>query len=249
MKIKRTSAITRKGFTIVELLAVIGVGIVLASLIVATAGASRRHAQTAQCVQELRGLASVTQLYLADHNRVFFPYRTQTPKGTLWFFGLESTSWEAGEGNRDLDVTEASLAPYWEKETPMGICQAFPYDSAVWKRKFYGPSFSYGLNVLLSSLPADQVAQPAQTILFMDTAQINTFQAPASFRNPMIEEYYAVDSMTFSVHFRHNGHANAVFLDGHVESFKAVPELLSPLLPKYPVGRITPRGSKKFLEP
>jgi prepilin-type processing-associated H-X9-DG protein len=79
-------------------------------------------------------------------------------------------------------------------------------------------------------------------VLFADAAQVNDFQAPASPANPMLEEWYYVDTNTDypNGHFRHDQKANVVFCDGHVDSEKPVPGSMDPRLPSQYVGRLRP---------
>jgi len=65
------------------------------------------------------------------------------------------------------------------------------------------------------------VRSTSQTVAFADTAQVNWFSSGATPDNPHVEEGYYLEPPSTSyptVHFRHQGLANVVFLDGHVES-------------------------------
>ena len=77
-------------------------------------------------------------------------------------------------------------------------------------------------------------------MLFGDAAQVNDFQAPASPSNPMLEEWYYVDTNTSypNGHFRHNQRANVVFCDGHVTEEKPVPGSLDQRLPNQFIGQL-----------
>jgi prepilin-type processing-associated H-X9-DG protein len=78
--------------------------------------------------------------------------------------------------------------------------------------------------------------------LFADAAQINDFQAPASKSNPMLEEWYYVDTAADypNGHFRHNGQADAVFCDGHTGGEKFVPGSIDARIPAQKVARFRP---------
>jgi len=78
----------------------------------------------------------------------------------------------------------------------------------------------------------------ADTVVFADAAQVNTFQAPASPSNPLLEEFYYVHELEKTAHFRHNKTANAVFGDGHVERERAVPDSYDLNMPEQRVGRL-----------
>jgi len=88
---------------------------------------------------------------------------------------------------------------------------------------------------------AGKISRPANTALFADTAQVNTFQAPASASNPMFEEWYYFDSSSLpNGHFRHAQRANVTFADGHVALEAMVPGSLDKKLPSQFVGQLRP---------
>ena len=55
----------------------------------------------------------------------------------------------------------------------------------------------------------NQLPRPGQIALFATCAQINTFQAPASAKKPMLEEFYFFNTTDCAntIHFRHAGNA------------------------------------------
>jgi prepilin-type processing-associated H-X9-DG protein len=89
-----------------------------------------------------------------------------------------------------------------------------------------------------------QIKQPTGSALFGDAAQVNDFQAPASRQNPMLEEWYYLDSPTNYAsagfyphgHFRHAQKANVAFCDGHVSAEPMVPGSLDRRLPSKFIG-------------
>jgi prepilin-type processing-associated H-X9-DG protein len=87
-----------------------------------------------------------------------------------------------------------------------------------------------------------RVRDPSDTAVFADSAQVNTFQAPASPDNPMLEEFYYVSTNRFeaTAHFRHSGRANVVFYDGHVDAERPATGSLDNRMPNEVVGRLRP---------
>lgn len=240
---------TPRGFTLLEMLVTLSVIALLAVLSLAGLGRMRSVAQAAQCANSLRQLGAATHLYLADHEQRFFPYVQGTPEGRLWYFGLEPpVAGGATEGNRDLDQTKAPLYPYVQQVGGIVVCPSFPYGSALWKPKFKGASWGYGYNTLLSNLNALTLEHPSRVILFGDCAQVNNFQPPASVKHPMLEEFYMIEHTFKTIHFRHGGAANLLFLDGHVEAMTIFPGTADARLPDAAVGRVTPVGSKDLLQ-
>jgi prepilin-type processing-associated H-X9-DG protein/prepilin-type N-terminal cleavage/methylation domain-containing protein len=239
-----------RAFTLAELLISIAIIATLLSLSMAGLGQVRPIVQSAYCANSLRQLSVATSLYLADHRHTMFAYSAAAPGGRLWYFGYETyASIASPEGERVVDETQSPLYPYVRQVGGVEICPAFPYKAlTVWKPKYEGASWGYGFNVFLSNENVVDIPHPAQVLLFGDCAQVNTFQAPASPSNPMLEEFYRIENTYQTIHFRHAGCANILFLDGHVEKFTMYPGTLNPLMPAENVGRITPAGSMLYLQ-
>lgn len=252
-----------RGFTLIELLTVIAViGLLFAIVVTHVFPAAIHSAKMAKSTSNLRQLGLATQLYLNEHNDRFFPYRRETEEGILWFFGLERHDGPHGEGSRELDRTASPIYPYIEQVGGIEICPGFDYNSTLWKPKFRGASWGYGYNVLLGPIyrgdgatihagkSLDELSGSSQVLIFGTCAQVNTIQAPASPGNPMIEEFYLIDDVNRSIDFRFaNGNkALFVFADGHVEALPPYMDEIDPRLPSARIGRITPRGSREYLE-
>ena len=243
----------KSGFNLIELLSVMGV-LALAGTLTFPAwrdalAASRRAA----CASNLRQMATAYLGYMLDHDGALFPYMTQDGSDRVWFWGRETGG--AAEGQRVIDRTQARLAPYLGVAT-VETCREFPYRATFYKQKFATATYGYGLNhYLLRGLPAnrsagisafDSITQPSQTILWGDAAQINTWQAPASPRNPMLEEWYYLSHLEPTYHFRHGRRVQVAMADGGVR-------LLEPhrLLPQCDgqVGHLEPPGRNDYLRP
>jgi prepilin-type processing-associated H-X9-DG protein len=232
-----------------ELLVAIGIVAILAVMLSAALVQMRSVAQGAYCANSLRQLGAATTMYLSDHKQKCFAYSVVEPTGKLWYFGFETYgSIASPEGDRSVDVTQAPLYPYVKEVGGVEVCPAFPYGEAMWKPKYMGASWGYGFNTFLSNENVMTLKSPSQVILFGDCAQVNTFQAPASVSHPMLEEFYMIENTYQTVHFRHGGCANMLFLDGHVEKFGMYPGTQDMRLPGANVGRITAQGSMEYLQ-
>jgi prepilin-type processing-associated H-X9-DG protein len=237
-----------------ELIVVMSIITLLALL---TAGGWKYYrgaATKAVCSSNLRQLGTATMLYCNDHAGLFPPYKQTTSEGTMWYFGLESSSAGAGEGDRDLDQSLGPLYPYIEEVGKIEVCPGFDYSNALWKPKYKGASYGYGYNWLLggtikgNSMNISQLSTTSGIILFADCGQVNTFQPPASSANPMMEEFYEIDQTSKTIHFRHNNHANVLFVDGHVEIWAPYPGTEDRRVKDELFGRLTPVGSTAMLK-
>ncbi len=239
----------RHGFSLVELLVAIAIIGILLALGAGALGQAKEAARAAKCAHSLSQLGVATQLYLGDHSQTYFRERTETPEGVLWYYGFETkASRNSAEGSRSVDTTQAALFPYIPMTGGVQLCPSFPYGSALWKPKYQGANYGYGYNRLLQDRRSPSLERPSEIVVFADSGQANYFQAPASPSNPMLEEFYYIDAVEKTVHFRHSGEAQAVFADGHVARLPIYPGTRSTWLKDQIIGRFAPIGSTKYLE-
>ena len=205
------------GFTLIELLVVVAIIAILAALLLPTLSQSKASARRIQCVSSIRQLGLAAEMYWDDNQGQTFRYRGAYTNGgdVFWFGWLERGS----EGSRAFDLAQGALHPYLGGRG-IEICPGLNYLAARFKLKATGAAFGYGINLYLTSpttLNVNRMTRPADTAVFADAAQVNTFQAPASPENPMLEEFYYIHDTETTVHFRHQRTANVVFGDGHVD--------------------------------
>ncbi|MGO9526170.1 MAG: DUF1559 domain-containing protein [Verrucomicrobiia bacterium] len=238
----------RSAFSLIELLVVISIVSLLAGMLLPALKQARECARAASCASNLRQIGLATQMYLDDYGR-FFLYEQPVNGGAdmLWYFGLESPYCPScGPGARHIDLTQAKLYPYFQTVHGIEVCPSYNYYSPLWRQKFNQITDGYGLNVLLFGESLDDLTNSlAQVVCFADAADVNTIQAPASSAHPMLEEFYYVhpyNNQIPTTHFRHNGRANVLFCDGHVDSMPMVPGTLDTRLPQEKIGRLNPNG-------
>ncbi len=231
------------GFTLVELLVVIAILAILAALLLPALSRSRLLAQRVECASNLRQLGLGAHMYWDDNGGASFRWELgPTNGGRLYWFGWLQNG---AEGQRQFDPTPGALFPYLHGHA-VGLCPALNYALAQFKLKATGAAYGYGYNRFLS--PPDEQSRITVTslprlagiTLFADAAQVNDFQPPASRGNPMLEEWYYVDTTTNypNGHFRHKQKANVEFCDGHVGQEQWMAGSLDLRLPNQCVGRI-----------
>jgi len=234
---------TLPAFTLIELLVSIAILGVLAALLLPALGRSKSAANRVACASNLHQLSLAAQMYWDDNNGACFRWELgPTNGGRLYWFGWLQNG---VEGQRAYDATQGALHPYLRGHS-VGVCPALDYSMAQFKLKATGAAYGYGYNLFLSSpvsqppLKISRIQRISGIVLFADAAQVNDFQGPASKSNPLLEEWYYVDTSTNypNGHFRHGEKANAVFCDGHAGREKPVPGSLDPRLPNQFVGRL-----------
>ena len=247
---------SRSGFSLIEALVSVAVVATLAALIIPVSKNAYAASSLAVSANNLRQLAAGTVSYLADNRHQFWKYRAPGEEpGVVWWFGFEPTaSSSQPEGKRYFDATQSPLEGYLPAS--MRPDPSFTITGKAFKPKYRTGYLGVGYNVLLGggwmgTAPIQSywgLTNPAQTVVFATSAQVNTFQKPASAKNPLIEEFYGIDQNEISVHFRHHGQAMVVYASGSVGLLPMDEATRDKRAPKADIGRFAPKGNKKYLE-
>jgi len=245
------------GFSLLEVLIAVAIVAILASVAGVGYGRMKERAYMATSSQTLRQLGGAAQAYSVDHYGRLFPYRQRHPEGgVVWWFGYEDGSSGGGEGQRGVDRSTGPLGPYIDRQGEVQQCPGMVLYERQRKEKFSGASFGYGYNIHLGGgwMGTRELAnletmphRSANVAIFATSAQVNTFQAPASPSNPMIEEFYGFDRYQKTIHFRFNGQALLYMASGEVKVVRPAPGTMDDRIKSADVGRFSPVGSKDYL--
>jgi len=239
-----------RAFTLIELMAVMVILGVVLTLLAPAAMAVKRQTTLATSSSALRQLSIAAQTYLGENNGRFFRARENLTNGVQWWFGFESSSSPKKEGQRLLDKSKGPLGPYIADSAGNVPDFAFTSMGASFKPKFKNGYFGFGVNTELTGGPTgqetskirqiNQLDRPGQIALFATSAQINTFQAPASGKNPMLEEFYFFNTTDCvnTIHFRHAGNAIVAFADGSQREVSGNRASFNSRLPSACVGKL-----------
>lgn len=207
--------------SLVELLVAVATVGLLVGLMVPTLSAGRRTAMRAACGSHLRQSILAAQMYLNDHNERFWPYFADVSGGRLWWFGFEAGGPHIGANNRPLDKARGVLAAYLTSVSEKFECPAFPYNDPQYFPKFdhHGATLGYNLHLGANTgqrKRSEYDGRASEVFVFADAVH---FDQAATFN----EGHYVQHSPNTAVmsgyaHFRHGGAAQAVMMDGHVES-------------------------------
>ncbi len=201
------------GFTLIELLVVIAIIGVVTSIMLPALGAVRRRARQGVCLSHLHQLGLASTMYLNENKETVWPYFQNVSGGRKWWFGFEPGGPGSG-ANRPLDKSRSVLAPYLSTTSDTFQCPTFPYEDSEYFPKFDRHGASYGFNVRLANdRLAQYAAEESSVFLFADAIHFD-------FNPGFNEGHYITHNANAAMasgyaHFRHQGAAQAVMLDGH----------------------------------
>jgi prepilin-type N-terminal cleavage/methylation domain-containing protein/prepilin-type processing-associated H-X9-DG protein len=193
-------------FTLIEILVVIAIIAILAALSFSFVKSSIGKGQSAKCMANLKQLGVEINLYVADNG----VYATNSPAPAYWMsVAANSSNWLCPSRFIKKDASGSTFTP------------AYAPNSLIFNSNNVRPA---------------SISRPSEIIALIDSDQ----RSPSGWAIPWLEVYGTSSAATANqpitgvpitapdvdlcqgpagVRYRHEGKANALFLDGHVESF------------------------------
>jgi len=214
------------GFTLVELLVVICIVAILASILATSVSSVSRAGKNARCISNLRQLHAAISAYTTEHNGEFPP-----SYASPWAPGMTGErDWYQYLFHADLSKADNKGVlpnPNFSANDPRKLtvyqCPANP--DRIWD--WHTPNYAYSQALGYTSgnintrARISNLEQPSKTIVLVD-AGVRGSRSSNSGPPQYVCFVTTFGGSTFywqkSVNFLHGNHANFLLADGHVES-------------------------------
>lgn len=223
---------TKSGFTLIEVLTVVGIIALLLAMLLPGLSAARGQAKGVVCRSNIRQIAIANGYYAEDNSRVYCPGAAEFLENLHRWHGTRDRPSEA------FDSSRGPLVVYLGPDGMIRRCPTFPAKEVAaesggfeqsnggygYNNAFIGmqlkqyPSGEYVVSDDRAGAAADWVQRPAETIMFTDCAFAASTLIEYSFAEPRFHPQFPDFRADPSIHFRHRKQANVAWCDGHVDS-------------------------------
>jgi len=215
---------TVAGFTLVELLVVMGTLTLLVGILLPSLSRARGQAKATVCQSNLRQIVLANSLYAQDSGGVYVPGAADFLDNRHRWHGERAALYAP------FDSSHGPLVPYLGSDGVLRACPTFERRLVGFEAGCggYGYNNAYlgvrivagrqGRSIVVSDRAgayADRVQRPADTVMFTDSAFAGEELIEYSFCEPRFHVQFGTRADP-SIHFRHARTANAAWCDGHV---------------------------------
>jgi prepilin-type processing-associated H-X9-DG protein/prepilin-type N-terminal cleavage/methylation domain-containing protein len=196
-------------FTLIELLIVIAIIAILASMLLPALRNARASAKRIQCASNLKSMGAGFQIYTDDNNGFLVDINSVTGSNHYWYQKIGEIIYPNIDGIADT-ASGSYIFRCPDKKTENGYLEYISYGMNCWQ-----PNRIFGTSDPTNQYPykVSRVKTPSQTMLCMDS-----FGRDRVFPDSMGASYAELNVKSLTN--RHSDGCNALFFDGHADYVK-----------------------------